>query len=91
MNNELQQKLDAVIDECVAARISLGEAGDAFKRRYIQRAVDLCGGNQCRAAKRINAHRNTVARYKPQVTKSLRRPMGNISLSPRYTPNFSQG
>jgi DNA-binding NtrC family response regulator len=82
MDQSLQEQLDKIIDQCVAARVPLAKACEAFKGRYIQRAVDLENGNQCRAAITIGTHRNTVARHKPTVSR--RKPMGSSTIQARF-------
>ena len=42
--------------------ILLEEAVTEFEKKFIKRALELANGNQCRAAKVLGIHRNTLSR-----------------------------
>jgi DNA-binding NtrC family response regulator len=46
----------------VLCGITLNEAERAFKKAYIIESLKMHRGNQCRAAKAMGSHRNTLAR-----------------------------
>jgi DNA-binding protein Fis len=54
------------IKEAIALSTEAGMDWTEFRRfvknAYFKQAVEECKGNQCRAAKRIHVHRNTVGR-----------------------------
>ena len=53
------------------------EALEEFEKRFIKRTLDRAHGNQCRAAKMLGIHRNTLSRkigeYKLDRNGSRRR------------------
>jgi DNA-binding protein Fis len=53
--------LELYLDK-IDKRIATCEFRRFVKNAYFKQAVEECKGNQCRAAKRIHVHRNTVGR-----------------------------
>jgi DNA-binding NtrC family response regulator len=60
------------IKEAIALSTEAGMDWPDFRRfvknTYFKQAIENCKGNQCRAAKRIHVHRNTIGR----MTRELR-------------------
>jgi DNA-binding NtrC family response regulator len=46
----------------VSRGILLDEAVEEFEKKFIKAAMEGAGGNQCRAAKLLGIHRNTLSR-----------------------------
>lgn len=58
----MKDQLEALITQMVERGILLEEALAEFERRFIKRAMDQSEGNQCRAARTLGIHRNTLSR-----------------------------
>lgn len=56
------QEMRGMIREMIHAGFSLPDATDAFKKAYAMQAVIIHRGNQCKAARAVSAHRNTLHR-----------------------------
>jgi DNA-binding NtrC family response regulator len=64
-----------------AGGLTYAEAVREFKRRYIQEVLGAHRGNQCKAAKALGMHRNTLSRTlaeldlnSAQIKRGLKRP-----------------
>ncbi|HKV27503.1 MAG TPA: helix-turn-helix domain-containing protein [Candidatus Acidoferrales bacterium] len=58
----MKDQLEALIGQMVERGILLEEALAEFERRFIKRVMDHVEGNQCRAARTLGIHRNTLGR-----------------------------
>lgn len=58
----MKDQLEAIIGQMVDRGILLDEALTEFERRFIKCAMDHSAGNQCRAARLLGIHRNTLSR-----------------------------
>jgi len=58
----VKDQLEALIGQMVERGILLEEALAEFERRFIKRVMDHVEGNQCRAARTLGIHRNTLGR-----------------------------
>lgn len=58
----LADRLEDLVVECVSTGITMSEVLTQAKRRYIVRVLEKWNGNQCRAARELNMHRNTLSR-----------------------------
>ncbi len=58
----MKDQLEALIGQMVDRGILLDEALTEFERRFIKCAMDHSDGNQCRAARLLGIHRNTLSR-----------------------------
>jgi len=58
----LKRELDGIITQMHSAGISYTDAVKQFKRRYILEVLSHHKGNQCKAAKELGMHRNTLSR-----------------------------
>ena len=58
----MKDQLEALVSQMVERGILLEEALAEFERRFIKRAMDQSEGNQCRAARTLGIHRNTLSR-----------------------------
>jgi DNA-binding NtrC family response regulator len=47
----------------VSAEVTLDEAVEAVRREFVVSVLTQHRGNQCRAARAIGVHRNTMSRY----------------------------
>lgn len=58
----MKDQLEALIGQMVDRGILLDEALTEFERRFIKCAMEHSDGNQCRAARILGIHRNTLSR-----------------------------
>ncbi len=58
----MKDQLETLIGQMVERGILLEEALAEFERRFIKRVMDHVEGNQCRAARTLGIHRNTLGR-----------------------------
>jgi Fis family transcriptional regulator len=58
----VKEKLEALIREMDASGILYAEAVSEFKKRFIVRVMTRCHGNQCKTAREMQMHRNTLSR-----------------------------
>jgi Fis family transcriptional regulator, factor for inversion stimulation protein len=58
----VKEQLETVIGLMVDRGILLEEAVTDFEKKFIKRALERTAGNQCRAAKVLGIHRNTLSR-----------------------------
>lgn len=77
----MKRELDNLVTQMHAGGITYDEAVREFKRRFILEVLSCHRGNQCKAAKELGVHRNTLSRIlteldidPTQVRNGLRRP-----------------
>jgi len=58
----VKDQLEGLVIQMVDRGILFDEAVGEFEKRFIKRALDRADGNQCRAAKMLGIHRNTLSR-----------------------------
>ena len=58
----LKDQLESLIGMMVERGILLEEAVTEFEKKFIKRVLERADGNQCRAAKVLGIHRNTLSR-----------------------------
>ena len=58
----MKEQLESLVGMMVDRGILLEEALTEFEKRFIKRVLDHAKGNQCRAAKVLGIHRNTLSR-----------------------------
>ena len=58
----LKDQLEFLIGMMVERGILLEEAVTEFEKKFIKRVLERSNGNQCRAAKVLGIHRNTLSR-----------------------------
>ena len=77
----MKRELDNLVTQMHAGGITYEEAVREFKRRFILEVLACHKGNQCKAARELGVHRNTLSRILSeleidpgQVRNGLRRP-----------------
>lgn len=77
----MKRELDNLVTQMHAGGITYDEAVREFKRRFVLEVLACHKGNQCKAAKELGVHRNTLSRILTeleidpgQVRNGLRRP-----------------
>jgi Fis family transcriptional regulator, factor for inversion stimulation protein len=58
----VKEQLEALVGMMVDRGILLEEALTEFEKKFIKRVLEHAKGNQCRAAKILGIHRNTLSR-----------------------------
>lgn len=58
----MRDQLEALILQMYKSNILYSEAVREFKKRFIQTVLEANNGNQCRAARQLAMHRNTLSR-----------------------------
>jgi Fis family transcriptional regulator len=58
----MKDQLEGLVSQMVERGILFEEAIGEFEKRFIKRTLDRAQGNQCRAAKMLGIHRNTLSR-----------------------------
>jgi DNA-binding NtrC family response regulator len=78
---KVKRELDNLVTQMYASGITYEEAVREFRRRYIQEVLGRNKGNQCKAARELGVHRNTLSRIMEgleldaaQIKLGLKRP-----------------
>ena len=58
----MRDQLEALVGMMVERGILFDEAVNEFEKKFIKRVLERANGNQCRAAKVLGIHRNTLSR-----------------------------
>ena len=58
----MKDQLEGLVTQMVERGILFEEAVGEFEKRFIKRTLERAQGNQCRAAKLLGIHRNTLSR-----------------------------
>ena len=58
----MKDQLEGLVIQMVDRGILFEEAVGEFEKRFIKRALERAEGNQCRAARMLGIHRNTLSR-----------------------------
>ncbi len=58
----MKEQLESLVGMMVDRGILLEEAVTEFEKKFIKRVLEHSKGNQCRAAKVLGIHRNTLSR-----------------------------
>ena len=58
----MKDQLEGLVSQMVDRGILFDEAVGEFEKRFIKRILERADGNQCRAARMLGIHRNTLSR-----------------------------
>ncbi|MFB3813671.1 MAG: helix-turn-helix domain-containing protein [Terriglobales bacterium] len=58
----MKDQLEALVMQMYKSGILYSEAVREFKKRFIISVLQECNGNQCKAARELGMHRNTLSR-----------------------------
>jgi len=58
----VKEQLESLVGMMVERGILLEEAITEFEKKFIKRVLERANGNQCKAAKVLGIHRNTLSR-----------------------------
>ena len=68
----MKDQLEALIQQMHKSGILYSEAVREFKKRFIMAVLQENNGNQCRAARELGMHRNTLSRTLAELEIDLR-------------------
>lgn len=72
----MKDQLEGLVSQMVERGILFDEAVGEFEKRFIKRTLERADGNQCRAAKMLGIHRNTLSRKIGEYKLDHRRSRG---------------
>jgi Fis family transcriptional regulator, factor for inversion stimulation protein len=68
----VKDQLEALVQQMYKSNILYSEAVREFKRRFIATVLEENKGNQCRAARQLGMHRNTLSRTVSELRIDVR-------------------
>lgn len=68
----MKDQLEALVLQMYKSGILYSEAVREFKKRFIQTVLEENNGNQCKAARELGMHRNTLSRTISELKLDLR-------------------
>lgn len=81
----MKDQLEQLINQMYHGGILYAEGVREFKKRFIIQVLEQCKGNQCRAARELGIHRNTLNRTIAELKIDMRQFRGQ----PRRRPIMS--
>jgi hypothetical protein len=69
----MKKKLEVLIMQMHESGITYSEAVCEFKKLFILAVLQECKGNQCKAARQVGVHRNTLNRMITELKINVRR------------------
>ena len=83
----MKRELDNLVTQMHAGGITYEEAVREFKRRFILEILSGHRGNQCKAAKELGVHRNTLSR----ILADLKIDPAQVRTGSRRPPRSERG
>lgn len=80
----MKDQLEALVAQMYESGILYDEAVREFKKRFIMNVLRLNRGNQCKAARELGMHRNTLSRTITELKLDMRQLKDS---APRYKPS----
>ena len=68
----MKDQLEALVQQMYRSNILYSEAVREFKKRFIATVLEGNKGNQCRAARQLGMHRNTLSRTISELKLDVR-------------------
>ena len=81
----VKDQLEALILQMYRSNILYSEGGREFKKRFILTVLQENKGNQCRAARELGMHRNTLSRTITELKIDVRQLRDGVKRPPRST------
>src|SRR5262252_7555297 len=81
----VKDQLEALIMQMYKSNILYSEAVREFKKRFILTVLQENKGNQCRAARQLGMHRNTLSRTITELKIDVRQLRAGMKRPPRST------
>ena len=79
----MKDQLEALIFQMVRSNILYSEAVREFKKRFIVTVLEENHGNQCKAARELGMHRNTLSRTMQELKIDVRQLREGTKRPPR--------
>jgi len=79
----VKDQLEALVSQMYKSGILYSEAVREFKKRYILAVLQENNGNQCKAARELGMHRNTLSRTISELKVDMRAVRDNARRPPR--------
>lgn len=79
----MKDQLEALIMQMYKSGILYSEAVREFKKRFILTVLEENNGNQCKAARQLGMHRNTLSRTITELKLDVRALRGGARRPPR--------
>jgi Fis family transcriptional regulator, factor for inversion stimulation protein len=79
----VRDQLEALILQMYKSNILYSEAVREFKKRFILTVLQENNGNQCRAARQLGMHRNTLSRTITELKIDIRQLRAGVKRPPR--------
>lgn len=79
----MKDQLEALVQQMHKSGILYSEAVREFKKRFLLTVLEQNGGNQCRAARELGMHRNTLSRTIAELKLDIRSVRGISRRPPR--------
>ena len=79
----VRDQLEALILQMYKSNILYSEAVREFKKRFILTVLQENNGNQCRAARQLGMHRNTLSRTISELKIDMRQLRAVVKRPPR--------
>jgi Fis family transcriptional regulator, factor for inversion stimulation protein len=79
----VKDQLEALILQMYKSNILYSEAVREFKKRFILTVLEENNGNQCRAARQLGMHRNTLSRTISELKIDVRQLRAGMKRPPR--------
>src|SRR6202042_3271283 len=79
----VKDQLEALVLQMYKSNILYSEAVREFKKRFILTVLEENRGNQCRAARQLGMHRNTLSRTMQELKIDVRPLRGGAKRPPR--------
>ena len=79
----MREQLETLIMQMYKSNILYSEAVREFKKRFILTVLEENHGNQCRAARQLGMHRNTLSRTISELKIDLRQLKNGAKRPPR--------
>lgn len=79
----MKDQLEALVFQMYKSNILYSEAVREFKKRFIITVLEENRGNQCKAARQLGMHRNTLSRTMQELKIDVRPLRGGAKRPPR--------
>ena len=79
----MKDQLEALVQQMHKSGILYTEAVREFKKRFLLTVLEQNGGNQCRAARELGMHRNTLSRTIDELKIDVRQLRDGVKRPPR--------
>jgi DNA-binding NtrC family response regulator len=79
----VKDQLEALVKQMYSSNILYSEAVREFKKRFILTVLQENNGNQCKAARQLGMHRNTLSRTIAELKVDVRAVRNGVRRPPK--------